>query len=264
MKDRKTAMKYAKRLKECPDLMRNIFAIKIGLIDIIDHGLSILKDIGKITQLPIICDLKISEIPPIAGEIARKVFEAGGYGIVVQGFVGPKVIEQIKDTAPELKIFMVSEMTHNDGGYTSDHLIDFARLAKKMGIFAIIGPGNRPERLATIKKEIQNDVKLVATGLSKQQGGEEISAINAGANYVIEGHNIIELLGNDSGYMKKKFTTLLQIVGLYGLVGSILGVITITLFPGMVAQLSILNFLIPGAFGATGATIGVFKANGWF
>jgi orotidine-5'-phosphate decarboxylase len=191
--DRKTAIKYVKELSRINAVSEQVFAIKIGLTTLLDHGLSILKEIKRISGSEIICDLKLAEIPSISGEIARKVFAAGADGLVIQGFVGEKVIDQIYECAPGLKLYLVSEMTHNDGGFTQYHLKDFADLAKKKKVFAIIGPANRPETLSEIKRRVGDDVKIVATGIYNQ-GGEETEAIKAGADYLIEGTLIRENL----------------------------------------------------------------------
>lgn len=205
--DRKTVLKYAHKIAEMrriPDnrqtseiekLSKSMFAIKIGLLNITDHGLSIIREVKEITNMEIICDLKLADIPYIAGEVAKKVAAAGADYVVMHSFVGEKTVKQVIEAVPHMKIILVSEMTHNDeGGFTQMHLDDFALMAKRMNVFGIIGPGNRPPRIERIKEIVGEQIKIIAAGISIQQGGEEKAALEAGANLLIKGRSIMKTL----------------------------------------------------------------------
>ncbi|MCK9375094.1 MAG: orotidine 5'-phosphate decarboxylase [Syntrophobacterales bacterium] len=223
----KTLLNYVRELSRRNDILEDIYAIKIGTLNIIDEGLSIINKIKKITNLPIICDLKLAEIPCIAGEIARKVAEAGAYGIVVQGFVGEKAIDQILDIAPNLKIFLVSEMTHNDGGFTYHFLNEFVILANMKRVCGIIGPGNRPQRLEQIRRLLDPQIKLVAAGISNQQGGEEKAAILAGADLLIEGTKLKKRLSES--VIRRQNKQFLAELLIYVVSGLLLGAVIVLL-----------------------------------
>jgi orotidine-5'-phosphate decarboxylase len=188
---RKKSVKGKTRIGE---LSKSIFAVKIGLLNIVDNGLGLIKEIRNITDLDIVCDLKIADIPYIAGEIARKVQQAGADYIVVQSFVGEKTLSQIKEAAPNLRIILVTEMTHNEGGFTQFHLNDFLSMAVKHEVFGVIGPGNRPKTIELIKRAVGHRVKVIAAGVSIQQGGEDQLAINAGADYLVKGRSIMDAI----------------------------------------------------------------------
>ena len=218
VEDRESALDYANRLKQNKDLLDDIFAIKIGITSMLDHGLPIVRQLKETSGLPIICDLKLAEIPEMAIKIAKKVEAAGADYLVLHAFVGEAVIKRIKKDAPNLQILLVSEMTHNDGGFTHRHLEEFAAMAERERVFGIIGPGNRPERLGKIKAIIGNKVKLFATGFG-DQGGEEAGAINAGAEYLIEGRIITRDLGVDESKKKSLKGIFLVLAVIYTLVG---------------------------------------------
>ncbi|MCG6550742.1 MAG: orotidine-5'-phosphate decarboxylase [Candidatus Magnetominusculus sp. LBB02] len=190
--DLKMAKTYAKKLIQCPEIRNSVFAIKIGLPVIINNGLSIIKIIKRITDLPIICDLKLSERPDISGDIAKRAVAAGADYIVVQGFVGKLVIDGIKAITDAARIIVVTEMTHNNGGFTHRCANEIAVLAKQEQVFGIIGPGNRLDRLKEISSIAGDRVKVIAAGVTKQQedGDEELQAMMAGANYIIQGDSI--------------------------------------------------------------------------
>ena len=234
--DRKTVLKYAQKIAEMrriPDkhqatelaeLSKSMFAVKIGLLNIADCGLSIIKEVKQITNMEIICDLKLADIPYIAGEVAKKAAEAGADYLVVHSFIGEKPLNQVIEAVPHMKIILVSEMTHNNGCFTQRHLDEFAFMAKKMKVFGIIGPGNRPDRIVRIKEIVGEDVKIIAAGVSIQQGGEEKAALDAGANLLIKGRSIMEILDEqidstvfDFNWHKFKQNVLLKsVVTLFG------------------------------------------------
>lgn len=215
--DRKKAIRYARKIAEMqriPDnvqtselekVSKSLFAIKIGVLNIIDSGLSIIREIKQITKMDIICDLKLADIPDIAVIVAKKAMDAGADYLVIQSFVGEKTVEMVVSGEPSLKIILVSEMTHNDGGFTHEHLEDFARLAKKMNVWGIIGPGNRKDvqgkmdRIEKIRGIVGNQMKIIAAGVAEDQGGDEDSAVKAGADLLIKGRSIMRKLDKEIG-----------------------------------------------------------------
>ncbi|MBI5676845.1 MAG: orotidine-5'-phosphate decarboxylase [Nitrospirae bacterium] len=223
------AIAWAKRLKQNQDLISDVFAIKIGLLDVIHHGLSIINQIGSEAGLPVICDLKLAEIPTIAKDIAKKVADAGAFGIVIQGFVGEEVLKMVQEATKEsgLKIFLVSEMSHEPhGGFTHLHLEAIADIAKRYKVFGIIGPGNRESRLKIISEIIKDsDVRLIAAGIQKGTNDEE-NARKAGANLFIEGHIIREALEKNSVHSieqpENQVRPIIKILGIFIIVGSLI------------------------------------------
>jgi orotidine-5'-phosphate decarboxylase len=189
--DQRKALEYAKALPQIKHLKERIFAVKAGILSILEGGLSLIEKIKHISEMEVICDLKLADVPHISAEVAKQIEKHGGDYIVIQGFVGEKVIDNVIEAVPNMKIILVSEMSHNVGGFTHDLLEKLADLARDKQVFGIIGPGNRPERLEIIRRIVGDKVKIIAAGVSKQQGGEEYKALAAGANFVIEGRSVI-------------------------------------------------------------------------
>ena len=201
--DLKSILLYSKQIGDFVNSDKNIdpnsnlhqiFAIKIGILTILENGISIIRKIKEVCPLEIIVDLKLADIPFVAAQVAQAIQKEGGDYLVVHCFVGKKVIEAIKEATPELKIILLSEMTHNNGGYTSKHLEEFSKLALDYKVFGIIGPGNRVQRISLIKSKVQNKVNIIAAGVSSEQHGSIDSSITAGADYYILGRPIIEEL----------------------------------------------------------------------
>ncbi len=152
---------------------------------------------------------------------------------MVQGFVGKSVISAIKEGVPDLDIYVVSEMTHNDGGFTHSHLEDIVKMAMEQGVAGIIGPGNRPNRLRKMRKLLPSKYKIIAAGVSKRQHGDKKEALAAGADFIIEGSDIRALLDADDD--KRDF---IRTVMVYLLVGIILAV-----FLSIASKTANLNFM---------------------
>lgn len=256
--DTKTAIKYCKELKQRQEIFNDIYAIKLGLIDILDDGLSIIDRIKKNTGLPIICDLKLAEIPSIAADIAKKVYHAGADGIVVQGFVGKSVISNIQEVVPKLDIYLVSEMTHNNGGLTHSHLLDFAAIAKEQQVFGVIGPGNRPERIKYLRDNLPPECKILAAGVSNRQHGNEKDAFQNGANLVIEGSDIRSIL-NKSNKVRLIPWGLMILYCFFGLVLSSVALYVNSTKWNFLTHGPIINILVPTVFAMIGLIIGYLQ-----
>lgn len=255
------AIAWARRLKQNQDLISDVFAIKIGLLDLLHHGLSIINEIGSESGLPVICDVKLADIPSIAIPIAKKVADAGAFGIVIQGFVGEEVLQMVQEATKEtgLKILLVSEMSHDPaGGFTHFHLEEFANIAKRNEVFGIIGPGNRKGSLEKIYDIIKDsNVKLIAAGLRNGTDDEEI-ARKAGANLLIEGHIIkktIEKRNSSHSIEQRKnpVMPILKIVGIYIGLSLILAYLLYDKWP----KLGVFGAIaVSGGFAITTAIIG--------
>ncbi len=176
-----------------------VYALKIGQLPILSDGLQIIKEIKKITDINIICDLKLADAPFISVEIAKEVFAVGSWGIVVQGFVGGQVLSEIISTVPELKIFLVTEMTHDNNQYkglTYKNLKKLIDIALNYKVWAVIAPGNREKRIKKIKRRLEkynSDVKIAAAGIGLQ-GGNAINALKAGSDFLIVGRDFPEVI----------------------------------------------------------------------
>ncbi len=258
--NKEEAINWAKRLKENQDLLSDVFAIKIGLLDILQHGLSIINEISSESGLPVICDLKLSEIPSIAIRVVKEVAAAGAFGIVVQGFVGEEVLKAVQEVHREtgLEILLVSEMSHEpDGGFTHLHLEAIAELAKRYKVFGIIGPGNRQDRLTKIYALIKDsNIKSIATGLRPET--EDEKKARKYADLLIEGHMMREAIERRNSIHSIEQPTnqvrpILRIIGIFVFIALIIVYPLYSRWP----QLGVIGAVtVSGGFALTGSIIG--------
>ena len=87
------------------------FAIKIGRTLEMQTGKGIIAKIKEFSDLPLIYDEKIADIPYISRKIAEKAYDAGADAVIVQGFVGSDVLNEIVDLGLG-DVIAVVEMTH--------------------------------------------------------------------------------------------------------------------------------------------------------
>jgi orotidine-5'-phosphate decarboxylase len=168
-----------------------IDAVKVGLPLGLTAGLGVIRRIKEHTDLPIIADIKISDVPDIAAELAKICFSLGYEGITIQGFVGPTAIEKcVSESKKTHDVIVVTEITHMDGEIFMQPISeDIAQMAKDVGASGIQAPGTRPERVRTLRKIVGDDLLIVSCGIGTQ-GGEIGSAIKAGADFEIIGRTI--------------------------------------------------------------------------
>ena len=237
-----------RHLKREKALWKEIVGIKVGLLTILNHGLRSIKKIKQTAGCMILCDLKLADIPYISAEVAKLVARAGADAIVLQGFVGEKVIDDIMQAVPNLKIFLLSEMTHNNGGFTSEHMSEIAKIAQEKSVYAVIGPGNRPERISKLRVSVGPSTIVVAAGVSQQQHGSDVQAFKAGANIVIEGRRLLEKLD------QKRRGFLRPVIGMiaYVLAGLVLSLLLIQIKDSMFATTPLVGVIIGTAFAIVG------------
>ena len=185
-----------------------VYALKIGLLSIMKNGVSIIKKIKVNSDLPIICDLKLADIPDISKEIAKIVYEAGVFGIVVHGFVGEQVINELL-RIDDLYLFLITEMSHDNRKFkglthiNSKKLID---IALKCNVYAIHYPGKNYKEIRVIKnllRRTNRSIKIAATGIGYPQIADPIRALIDGEDYLIvvrDFINVIEKISNPRSY----------------------------------------------------------------
>jgi orotidine-5'-phosphate decarboxylase len=166
-------------------------AVKVGLPLGLTAGLGVIRRIEEHTDLPVIADIKISDVPDIAAQLAKICFSLGYEGITIQGFVGPTAIEKcVSESKKTHDVIVVTEITHMDGEIFMQPISeDIAQMAKDVGASGIQAPGTRPERVRILRKIVGDDLLIVSCGIGAQ-GGEIGGAIEAGADFEIIGRAI--------------------------------------------------------------------------
>ena len=163
------------------------FAIKIGRPLEMQVGKKIITKIKEISELPIIYDGKIADIPYISRKIAEIAYDAGADAVIVHGFVGSDVLKEIREL-DKGDLIVVIEMTHKG----SDEFIrasaeKIALMSREIGVDGVVLPANKPERLKKLATLI--DAYIISPGI-KVQGARPGDAILAGADYEVVGRAI--------------------------------------------------------------------------
>lgn len=178
------------------DIAHDIDAIKIGYPFILSNGLESVKKIKKITDLPLIADLKIADVPFIAKKIIRMASNVGFEAATICGFIGPESCNECIEIAKDMKIFIITEFTNPSGNiFTGPFSEDVAIMAKELGAYGIQAPATRPERIMKFRELIGNDMTIISCGIG-QQGPAFGSAIRAGADFEIIGRAIYSTINH--------------------------------------------------------------------
>jgi orotidine-5'-phosphate decarboxylase len=166
------------------------FAIKIGRTLEMQTGKGIIAKIKEFSELPVIYDGKIADIPYISRKIAENAYDAGADAVIVQGFVGSDVLNEIVDLGLG-DVIAVVEMTHpGSDEYIQPVSEKIAEMVEDIGIDGVVLPATRPERVKKLVKIVKN-AYVISPGI-KAQGANPGDAILNGADYEVVGRAIYE------------------------------------------------------------------------
>lgn len=171
------------------ELSPYISYIKINWPLILSAGADIIRSLSRIR--PVICDLKLADIPNTHRLITNEISSRGAFGVIVHPFVGSDSLMEITKTAPEMKVFAVVAMSHPGSEEIMEHELEkLITIAKSANVFGVVAPGNRLNTLRHVR-ELMPDKIIIAPGVGAQ-GGDAESAIKSGADYVIVGRYLYE------------------------------------------------------------------------
>ena len=163
------------------------YAFKIGWPLLLDAGIGIIKSISEFGN--VICDLKIADIPNTNSAIARRVKDAGAWGIIAHAFTGTDSLSAIVSSSSPMKVFAVAAMSHpGSSEFINLVAIRLAKISEDAGSYGIVAPGNNPEMLIALRRATTR-MKIISPGIGVQ-GGEASRALVDGADYVIVGRTI--------------------------------------------------------------------------
>ena len=164
-----------------------------------------LKTVAKLAKLaPVICDLKVADIPNTARLIAEAAYGAGAAGIIAHAFPGAGPLRAIRDVAPARDLYAVITMSHPGGGEFFD-IAALAAVARDGGATGVVAPATRPKDITAVREAV-GDLKIIAPGVGAQ-GGDPRAAITAGADLIIVGRAIYQ--ADDPGAAAREFAAAL-------------------------------------------------------
>jgi len=164
----------------------HIDAIKVNWPLILGAGPGIITELAGVA--PIVCDMKIADIPNTNRLIVERTMALGASAVICHGFPGEDSVKACVDSSNG-QAFAATEMSHPGGEQFTAPIADkLAAIAKNAGARGIVAPATRPERIAELRKEI-GGLEIISPGVGAQ-GGKASDALRAGADYVIVGRAI--------------------------------------------------------------------------
>lgn len=180
----------------------HLAGIKINWPLLMQGGLETVAKLAKLA--PVICDLKVADIPNTARLIAEAAYGAGAAGIIAHAFPGAGPLRAIRDVAPDRDLYAVITMSHPGGGEFFD-ITALAAVARDGGATGVVAPATRPEDITAVREAV-GDLKIIAPGVGAQ-GGDPRAAITAGADLIIVGRAIYQ--AEDPGAAAREFAAVL-------------------------------------------------------
>ncbi len=181
-----TSREEANRVAEA--VRDHVDAIKINWPLILGAGPDIITEMARLR--PVICDMKIADIPNTNRLIVEQTMARGAEAVICHGFAGADSVKACVDAAKG-QVFVVTEMSHPGGQeFTAPVAEKLALLAKEVGARGIVAPATRPERVAELRGVI-GDLEIISPGVGSQ-GGKASETLRAGATYVIVGRSIYQ------------------------------------------------------------------------
>lgn len=153
---------------------------------ILSCGEEIISDVKNIAKKPVIADLKLADIDNTLRLITEEIFAAGADYIIAHPFIGNDPLQVI----PRERLILVVEMSHPGATqFIQAHTEEFCKMAEEIGVFGVIAPATRPERVEQIRKWVGEKIKIFCPGVGAQ-GGTASEVIRSGADYIIVGRSI--------------------------------------------------------------------------
>jgi orotidine-5'-phosphate decarboxylase len=180
-------------------------AIKLNFHLIIPLGLEQLRSLNDSIsryQLPVIADIKLNDIDNTNRVATEYLWNSGFSAVIVNPFVGYSGgLDVVLRRAKELEkgIIVLAYMSHKaaDEGYglvlqNNKTMFDlFLERTNEWNADAVIVGSTRPERIHYARDKLASEIKIISPG-SGAQGGDAISSLNSGSDYLIVGRSIVE------------------------------------------------------------------------
>ena len=169
------------------------FAIKVGRPLEMQTGKEIISRIRDATDIPIIYDGKIADIPYVSAKIAEIAYDAGADGVIMHAFVGADAVREVVDLGKG-DVITVIEMTHPGSVEYLEPISErLIQMVSAIGVDGVVLPATRPERVRRLSEllesESESETYIISPGV-RAQGAEPGDAVTSGADYEIVGRAI--------------------------------------------------------------------------
>lgn len=167
------------------------FAIKIGRPLEMQTGKEIISRIRDVSDIPIIYDGKIADIPYISAKIAEIAYDAGADAVIMHAFVGMDVVREVVNLNRG-DVIAVIEMTHQGSVEYLEQISEkLIRKTSGAGVDGVVLPATRPERIRKLSGMLDGETYIISPGI-RAQGAEPGDAILNGSDYEIVGRAIYQ------------------------------------------------------------------------
>lgn len=181
------------------EVKTHISAVKIGNLILYAYSWEIIKEIKKIIDIPLIADIKLLDMPNMAGRITRDAINYGVDGIMVAGSIGVEGILSCKENLDNKLLFIFTQFTHCDGLISENEADKYIELAFDLNCDGFQVPATAKGRIKNVRKRFGNDKIIISCGIGTQkfygnntEGPPIGSAIKEGADYEIIGRSIYQ------------------------------------------------------------------------
>ncbi|MEL9908617.1 MAG: orotidine-5'-phosphate decarboxylase [Desulfurococcus sp.] len=166
---------------------------KIGIPFLLKHGKQGIRRLRRLTEKPIIADLKLADIGDIMSTTVKHLANTGVNAVIAHAFVGYNgALETLMKTSmvTGIGIILVASMSHEGSReFIDKHIDEFLDLAVKAEVEGIVTPATRPNVIRYARERLGGSIKIYSPGIGIQ-GAEPGSALCAGADYEIVGRLI--------------------------------------------------------------------------
>lgn len=181
-----------KAIQVLEDTSEYLSGVKIGYPLVLSAGIEIVTKSREVSDLPIIADFKIADVPHINRQIAQNAFGAGADAVIAHAFLGRDSLEAVVGVAGEEDggVIALPNMSHPGSktfiGPISEKM---AKMAVEVGSDGLIGPATRVEEVTQLRSWIGDEPLILTPGVGAQ-GAEPGDAIRGGADFEIVGRAI--------------------------------------------------------------------------
>lgn len=171
---------------------RYVSGVKIGYLLVLRAGLEIVSRIKEGSDLPVIADFKIADVPHVNRLIAGNAFDAGADAVIAHAFLGHDSLKAVVEVARKngKGVIAIPSMSHPGSetfiGPVSERM---ARMAVELGSDGLVGPATRVDEVKKLRSWVGDEVLIFSPGVGAQ-GGEPGDAVLAGADFEIVGRAI--------------------------------------------------------------------------
>jgi len=180
------------RAVQVVDALKNAkghFSLKVGRPLEMKHTIHVISLLKQKSDLPVVYDGKIADIPHISSIIAQLAFDAGADGVIVHGFCGSDTLSALKELGLG-DVIVVADMSHpGSQDFYAKHFHEIVDRAVQLDVDGIVVPATKPERIQFVRDRFSGYILSPGVGV---QGAKPGVPSNYGADWEIVGRAVYD------------------------------------------------------------------------